>query len=272
VAVPLEFINMPAELVITNDYPREVNVLISKPASVQMDERRLAAVVDLRGYAPGSEVVPLTETSIRNLPSGVRIESIEQRRIRLQLERTMMKLIKVEPEIVGKPASGFQISQIRTVPEEVRINGPESRIEKISVAETAPIDVTGRQASFSQNVYLDLEDPSLQIEGLKSLDVLVTIEEERREINLNRIPLSGSAETVKALFAPRSVNLVVTVPTSFTGELDKARFSAVVATQGRESNLETFEDIPTIIIPPEYQEFVRIKTINPAVVKVTLQR
>ena len=86
VAVPLEFINVPAELVITNDYPREVNVLISKPASVQMDERRLAAVVDLRGYAPGSEVVPLTETSIRNLPSGVKIESIEQRRIRLQLE------------------------------------------------------------------------------------------------------------------------------------------------------------------------------------------
>jgi len=272
IAVPLEFINMPAELVITNDYPREVNMLISKPASVQMDERRLAAVVDLRGYSPGSEVVPLTETSIRNLPSGVEIESIEQRRIRLELERTMTKLVRVDPEIVGDTAVGFQISQIRTIPEEIRISGPESRIDKISSAETASIDVAGRQVSFSQNVYLDLEDPSLQIEGLKSVDVLVTIEEERREIRLTRIPIEGTAETVKARFSPRMVTLVVTVPISFTGELDRDGFSAVVTTQGIESNLEAFEDVPAIIIPQEYQEFVRIESVDPAVVKVTLKR
>jgi len=272
VAVPLEFINMPAELVITNDYPKEVSVLISKPSSVQMDERRLAAVIDLRGYSPGSEVVPLTETSIRNLPSGVKIESIEQRRIRLQLERTMTKLVRIEPEIVGAPATGFEISSLRTVPEEIRISGPESRIEKISTAETASIDVAGRQVSFSQNVHLDLEDPSLQIQGLKSVDVLVTIEEKRREIRLTRIPIQGTAETVKARFSPRTVNLVVTVPISYVGELDKTGFSATVSTQGIESNLEAFEDVPTVSIPGGYQEFVRIKSVEPAVVKVTLQR
>jgi hypothetical protein len=272
VAVPLEFINMPSELVITNDYPKEVSVLISKPSSVQMDERRLAAVIDLRGYSPGSEVVPLTETSIRNLPSGVKIESIEQRRIRLQLERTMTKLVRIEPEIVGEIATGFEISSVRTVPEEIRISGPESRIARISTAETASIDVAGRQVSFSQNVYLDLEDPSLQIKGLKSVDVLVTIEERRREIKLTRIPIEGTADIVKARFSPRTVNLIVTVPISYTGELDKAGFSAVVSTRGIESNLEAFEDVPNITIPPEYQEFVRIKSVDPAVVKVTLKR
>jgi YbbR domain-containing protein len=272
VAVPLEFINMPSELVVTNDYPREVNVLISKPASVQMDERRLAAVVDLRGYSPGSQVVPLTESSIRNLPSGVKIDRIEQRRIRLQFERTMTKLVKVDPEIVGEPSSGFRISQLRTVPEEIRISGPESRIERISEAETAPIDVSGRQVSFNQHVYLDLEDPSLQIEGPKSVDVLVTIEEERREIRLTRIPIEGTADTVKARFSPRVVDLVVTVPLSYTGELDKNGFAAVVATQGIESNLEAFEDVPAITVPPQYQEFVRIKSVSPPVVKVTINR
>ncbi len=272
VTVPLEFINMPAELVITNDYPKEINVLISKPASVQMDERRLAAVVDLRGFAPGAEVVPLTDSSIRNLPSGVKIESIEQRRIRLQLERTMTKLVKVDPEIIGEPAVGFQISQIRTVPEEIRISGPESRIERIAAAETASIEVSGRQVSFSQNVYLDLEDPGVQIEGPKSVDVLVTIEEARRDIRLDRIPIKGTVETVKARFSPRTVNLVVTVPMSFTGELDRTGFSAVVTTQGIEPNLEAFEEVPSITLPPEYREFVRIKSVDPPVVKVTLQR
>lgn len=272
VAVPLEFINMPAELVITNDYPKEVSVLISKPSSVQMDERRLAAVIDLRGYSPGSEVVPLTEASIRNLPSGVKIESIEQRRIRLQLERTMTKLVQIEPEIVGETGTGFEISSIRTVPEEVRISGPESRIEKISTAETASIDVAGRQVTFIQNVNLDLEDPSLQIEGPKSVDVLVTIEERRREIKLIRIPIQGTADTVKARFSPRTVNLVVTVPISFTGELDETGFSAIVSTRDIESNLEAFEDVPTIAVPAEYQEFVRIKSVDPEVVKVTLKR
>ena len=184
----------------------------------------------------------------------------------------MTKLVKVDPEIVGEPAVGFQISQIRTVPQEIRISGPESRIAQISAAETASIDVAGRQVSFSQNVYLDLEDPSLQIEGLKSVDVLVTIEEERREIRLTRIPIKGTADTVKARFSPGTVNLVVTVPISFTGELDKTGFSAVVTTQGIESNLEAFEDVPTITFPAEYQEFVRIESVDPAVVKVTLKR
>lgn len=272
VAIPLEFINMPSELVVTNDYPREVNVVISKPASVQMDERRLAAVVDLRGYVPGSEVVPLTESSIRNLPSGVKIEGIEQRRIRLQFERTMTKLVRVEPEIVSRPATGFQISRITTVPEEIRISGPESRVERISAAETAPIDVSGRQASFTQHVYLDLEDPSLQIEGVKSVDVLVTIEEERRELKLNNIPIEGAADTIKARFSPRTVDLVVTVPISYAGEIDKSGFSAVVTTEGVESNLEAFDGVPAIQVPQAYQEFVRVDSVEPAVVKVTLKR
>ena len=47
VAVPVEFINMPVGLEITNDYPREVNVVISRPSSLRMDERQLAAVIDL---------------------------------------------------------------------------------------------------------------------------------------------------------------------------------------------------------------------------------
>jgi YbbR domain-containing protein len=268
VSVSVEFINMPHELEITNDYPREVNVVISRPSSVRMDERELAAVIDLSTAEPGMIVVPLTERNIRNVPSGAQIEGIEQRRIRLQLERVRRKTVRVLPEVTGQPAEGFQIREVRTSPSEVLISGPESRLERVTTAGTESVDVAGRSRSFTQQVYLDLEDPRLRIENAASVQVAVIIEEERRRVDL-RVSIRVLPQEAEGQVTPRQAEVVVSVPMSYPEELPAGRFYAYVLLEGRGGG-ETIPLPLSVFVPEEYREVVRVESIQPTDARVTL--
>jgi YbbR domain-containing protein len=268
VAVSVEFINMPHELEITNDYPREVNVVISRPSSVRMEERQLAAVIDLSSAEPGTMVVPLTERNIRNVPSGVQIEGIEQRRIRLQLERIRRKTVRVVPETVGRPAEGFQIREVRSSPSEVLVVGPESRLDSVTTAGTESVDVSGRSRSFTQRqVYLDLEDPRLRIENVSSVHVAVIIEEERRPVEL-RVPIRVLPQDAAGQVSPRQADVVVSVPVSHPGELSGGGFYAYVLLDGGLTG-EAIALPLGVFIPEEYREVARVESIQPGEVSVT---
>lgn len=269
VSVALEFVNMPAELEITNDYPKEVAVLISRPISVRMDDRQLAAVIDLSNAEPGVVIVPLTERSIRNIPSGVEIEGIEQRRIRLQMERIRRKTVRVEPEIVGQPAAGFRLREVRAVPPEVLISGAESRLEGVTLAATEAIDIRNRSRSFSQTAYLDLEDTALRIENASRVDVYVVIEEERREVRL-QVPTRIAPRTRSGRVTPRNVRVILSVPVSYSGELSASDFYAYVSVD--EDSPDQLKDLPlSVAIPEELRDVVRVERIEPAQADADLQ-
>jgi hypothetical protein len=267
VAVPVEFINMPLGLEITNDYPREVNVVISRPSSLRMDERQLTAVIDLSTAEPGSSVVPITERNIRNVPSGVQIEGIEQRRIRLEFERIRRKTVLVQPEVVGQPADGFQVREVRVIPSEVLVSGPESRLERITTAATEPIDVGGRSQGFRQKVYLDLEDTRLRIENASSVDVFIVIEEQRRIVRakllVRLLPEGTPARTVL-----RSADVVFSVPISYSSKVETRGFYAyaTIPNEGAEKPAE----LPlSVAIPEEYQLVLRVESVDPPRAKIT---
>ncbi len=267
VSVPVEFINMPVGLEITNDYPREVNVVISRPSSLRMDERQLAAVIDLSSAEPGSSVVPITERNIRNVPSGVQIEGIEQRRIRLEFERIRRKTVRVQPEVVGQPAEGYQVREVRVIPSEVLVSGPESRLERITTAATEPIDVSGRSQGFRQKVYLDLEDPRLQIQNASSVDVFVMIEEQRRNIP-TKLPVRLLPEGTGAKTSLRNAEVVFSVPISYTSKVETRGFYvyATVPGDGTEQPME----LPlSVAIPEEYQNLLRVESVDPPKVKIS---
>ncbi len=267
VAVPVEFINMPVGLEITNDYPREVNVVISRPSSLRMDERQLAAVIDLSSAEPGSSVVPITERNIRNVPSRVQIEGIEQRRIRLEFERIRRKTVRVQPEVVGQPAEGYQVREVRVIPSEVLVSGPESKLERITTAATEPIDVSGRSQGFRQKVYLDLEDPRLQIQNASSVDVFVMIEEQRRNISA-KLPVRLLPEGTRAKTSLRSAEAVFSVPISNTTKVEMRGFYAY-ATVPSEDMEEAVELPLSVAIPEEYQSLLRVESVDPPRVKIS---
>jgi len=271
VAIPIEFTNMPDDLEITNDYPKEVNVLITKQGSARLDENSLSLAVDLRNAQPGIAVLPLTEGNIRNLPSGVSASDFEQRRLRLQFERTIRRLVQVKPAILGTPAEGFQAGVIQVYPGEVLISGPQSKIDKIASAGTEPIDISGRNESFTQNVHLDLDDISIRIEETDSVDVVVNIEEEREEMKF-RIPVRpAEGQDRIALINYRTVEITLTKPVSYQEEINQSLFRAFVSVTEEDEDGSKVQVVPEIPIPEEYTGILRIESIRPETVRVTLR-
>lgn len=271
IAVPLEFINMPEGIEITNEYPKEINIVISKPSSVRMDESQLTAVIDMSGSEPGNSLVTLTERSIRNIPPGVAIEGIERRRIRLDLEQVRSKVVEVVPEIQGQPAEGYQLVEARANPVEIQITGPVSRLEKVATAQTEPIDITGRSAPFSRNVYVDLEDPRLRIEQVSSVDVLVDIQEQRRDIKMRLRP-RAVAPGRSVILSHRTIEVVFSVPVSYTESLDSSRFTVQVLIPESARAGQALEIAPTVVIPEDLSSIVRFESTNPTHVRATISR
>lgn len=271
VAIPIEFTNMPRDLEITNEYPKSVNVLITKEGAVRLDENTLSLVVDLRNAQPGIAVLPLTEDNIKNLPSGISTGDFEQRRLRLQFERTRRKLVQVNPGILGQPAEGFRTGEIQVYPGEVLISGPQSKIERITSAGTETIDISGKNQTFTQTVHLDLDDISIRIEETESVDVVVYIEEERDEIKF-RVPVRPAAEEDRiALINYRTVEITISKPSSHEERIDPDLFRAYVSVGNDQPEGGVVEIVPDILIPDEYMEIVRLEAVRPEKVRVTIR-
>ena len=266
-SLPVEFVNMAPEMEISNDYERQVDVVLrSRRGTSNFEDGSLTVKIDLRGAIPGTEKsFPLSEDNISDRPPGLEVVSITPSRIRLLLENTVRKSIEVVPELVGEPAEGFQVTKV--LAPRVTIIGPQSRVQEVSEAKTEPIGITGASSTLVRNVSVDIDDLALRMEPA-SVDIIITIEEERREVQVRRIPIEVVPEDVEATLMTRRVEIVGTVPISFTGELTTQDFQASVNVQALEPRQESYELVPQITIADQYAGIFRIQSVSPERIKV----
>ncbi|MGH9342045.1 MAG: CdaR family protein [Acidobacteriota bacterium] len=268
ISVPVEFVNMPASLELASEYEKQVNIEIRTQQSGSIDERRLSAVIDLQEAQVGTEVIPLSAQNIKNLPFGAEILNITPARIRLQLESIASKIIIVEAKLEGTPAPGYEVTEVRLVPPEIVITGPQSRVQNISKAETEPIDVEGRDLSFAADVYVDLEDPRLRIETSSSVRAIVTIGEKRKQVRLRQVPVRVLPEGTRARLYTNNLTVLGTIPVSFAGDLVPSDFQAIIDLASLEAVSESYEIIPQIVPPAAFTEIFRVESITPSRVRV----
>ena len=265
--LPVVFVNMAPEMEISNDYVRRVDVVLSsRLGTTNFEDGSLTVKIDLRESTPGAEKsYPLTADNISDRPSGVEVVSISPTSIRLLLENTIRKSIAVVPELVGEPAEGFQVTKVQAP--RVTIIGPRSRVQEVSEAQTEPIGITGLSSTLVRNVAVDIGEVALRMEPA-SVDVVVTIEEERREVQVRRIPIELLPEGVEATLMTRRVEVVGTVPMSFSDELTTKDFQASVNVQALEPRQESYELVPQITIVDQYAGIFRIQSVIPDTIKV----
>jgi YbbR domain-containing protein len=268
--LPVEFVNIPFDMEIANDYEREVEVVIRSRSTASFDERELAVVVDLRGAESGVErSFPLSSESVLNRPFDVEVLDFAPARIRLQLDNTVEKMIGVVPQIVGHPLDGFEVTNVE-VPQVV-IRGAESRVENVIEVQTEPIDIEGLASALVQQVVVEFGDSGVRIDP-PSVSIVVTIEEERKEVRVRRIPIQLVPEDALARLGARWVEIQGTVPASFMEELRAEDLQAVVNTQALEQRDESYLMTPEIILPAAYDGVLRITSMTPEQVKISKPR
>jgi YbbR domain-containing protein len=176
VRAQLTLVNIPSNLVLVSGVPDTVLVQLRGPLSRALDPRAtLEVLLDLSNARPGTNSYPINASDIP-LPPEIEVVSVEPAAISLELERRQTLSVAVRPIVEGVPAAGFVLASVRVVPEQVAIQGPESRLDGVDFVETTPVSVEGATGPVETMVEPVLPDPLLRLLSALPIQVVVQIE------------------------------------------------------------------------------------------------
>jgi YbbR domain-containing protein len=230
ISAALELQNFPKDLEVTGEPVDNVEVrLRASPGIIQrIGPGDVSAQIDLAGLAEGEHIIHLTDKSVR-MPFGVKVVKITPSILTLNLERTLQKVVPVRPRIVGRPAAGFEVGEVKAEPSQVRIAGPRSRVQEMESAFTEPLSVEGAQSNVSDVVNMGLDDPLLRVLGSPRVRATVRIQEVEGQRVLDGIPIAvrGGEGGIR----PEAARVTVAGPASLLASLtaDEVRASADLA-------------------------------------------
>ncbi|NOT61749.1 MAG: hypothetical protein HOP19_16155 [Acidobacteria bacterium] len=179
VGVPVEYTNIPAGLELTGDIPQTVSVRLKGPRDVVrgLPPSQLAVEADLRDKAAGERNV-LLRTSNLNLPTNVEISRVEPVSLRLKLEPTLRKKVKVEAAPT-QADEGFEVTFV-VEPEMLEVEGPASVIANITALKTEGFSLKGHREPFIQMLEIELPHNGLRLADANVSKVKVSVALEAR--------------------------------------------------------------------------------------------
>ena len=171
----LTLVNIPRNLVLTSSVPDTVSLQLRGPLTRTLDSSNPPEVLlDLSDARPGLNSYPINASDIP-LPAEVDVVSVDPPAITLELERQAARLVPIEPLIDGEPAPGFVLGEVRVVPKEYTVEGPESLILTLKSVVTSPVSIEGAAGPVEAVVQAALPNPQLRALGLGPIEVIVDI-------------------------------------------------------------------------------------------------
>ena len=115
VMIPVEVLNLPRELVISNQFKREIEVSVNGPRSLiaQLQNQQISRQINLSDATPGTRVVTNDISSI-DFPRGIDVLRIQPTSIILSLDKLVKKTFPINPVTTGTPM--VSASQVVVVP------------------------------------------------------------------------------------------------------------------------------------------------------------
>lgn len=172
--VPLEFQHAPANLEINSDYPLQARVTLRGPERLLqgMNPSEVHAVLDLRGVAPGDRTFDLTAQDVHT-PRSVRVVQIVPSQFHISFDRSVTRVVPVQPRVIGTLLSGYGITEVTATPANITIIGPRRRVEDIKTAMTDPVDATGVVGSGTFTTHAYVSDPLVRVQTPEPIHVTV---------------------------------------------------------------------------------------------------
>ncbi len=163
--VPLEFKSVPAGLGIATSSIKGVTVTVRgqerimksiKPSDVRV-------FVDLSKAKKGEATVFINKDDIR-LPYAMTVTNIAPSAVRVRIDETITKSVRVSPAVTGSPEKGFFVRSVDIVPREVVAQGLKSEVRKITALRTEGFDITGTTETTSQELAIDAAGANIKTE------------------------------------------------------------------------------------------------------------
>lgn len=230
VAFPIEY-RLADDIVLMGDSPTTIEVTLSGPwAGVRSyDAARLKpVVVDLRNAGPGVTTYRIVEDDIV-APGGMSIVAVRPSQVELTLDRKVERQVEVQADLGNeKPAFGYEVVDVDVEPSRVRVSGPSKAMQALEHVFTRPLDLAGRDQTFTDDIELRPLQPPLRLRD-RSVSVTVEIREEyvTRAFNVRVVPTEVSA-AVRVTPEPETVKVELRGPRRVLEGFDKQNLVAYV--------------------------------------------
>lgn len=162
--IPLETRNVPAGLEIVEPPAASIDITLRAPNRLldEIGPSGLIARIDLDRATVLQQEYPLNASMIA-VPPGAEVVKISPSKVAIRLERTAEAKLELRPLVRGRAATGYRHVRTDIEPSSVVVRGPESLIEGVKAATTAPVDITGLTASTVFEADIILPRPELRL-------------------------------------------------------------------------------------------------------------
>lgn len=137
--VPLQVRGLSADLVLVNDLPDRVKITVSgwQRRLREFQSRSFFIPVDVSDISSPGVIHRTIQVSTIPLPSGLRIEKIRPDRLELQVDRKILRKVRIHP--VFELPAGWRARDVRVEPAKIELTGPEVWLGAMPEVQTNPI-------------------------------------------------------------------------------------------------------------------------------------
>ncbi|MCD6418324.1 hypothetical protein J7M00_06035 [bacterium] len=262
----LKVVDMPQQYILAEKIPRYVRAKISGRGKdlfsqlVKGDE----VLISAKHLSYGKKKIVLSEKNFKFTSPNIHLENvIFPKEITIHLDRKSQKKVSVVSRLVVIPAAGLIAkSSPKFEPPSVLVEGPETKISKISRVYTAPETLRGFNTSTSVIVPLDSPDENVRVVP-DTVTAFIGVEQiAQRKIENVPVKLSGLSGK-KGKIVPDKINVIITGAKSDVEKIRKSQIKAIV-NYNDITEMGTEKIKPSVIVPqtiqvlatePEYLKF-----------------
>jgi len=213
VNIPIEVLNLPPALTISNQYKKDIEVAVRGPRSLvtELRNRNITRPVNLSDAQPGTIVLKNDENSIP-FPKGITVQRLQPTNITLLLDQLVQKNFSINPIVEGELAPGYVLQQLYLDPDHLIISGPKNVLDKDLALETYVINLEGLDHSTTLQVHLNL-DPAFQaLIGETVVTAQLDVQENYTERKIKNIPVNVRESSKPVTVEPDSITVTASIP------------------------------------------------------------
>jgi YbbR domain-containing protein len=173
---PLLLEQLPANTMLLNVPGDFVTVQLRGPKSLiaGLSPNELDVNLDLSTLKEGENLVAVKAEQV-DVPRGVEVVQVSPKWVRLVLESTAERVVRVTARVEGNPAAGYVFKRAMAHPDRVRLVGPRSEVNRVEKIYTSAISIEGRSHDFGVSTALEPLGKLVKVVGLADIQVSVEI-------------------------------------------------------------------------------------------------
>jgi YbbR domain-containing protein len=178
--VPLEFKNIPPGLELMYNDVKTISLNIKGQDRIIRTIRPsdIRVWIDLSKAKKGEVIYSINKNNIK-IPFAVTVKNITPSSVKVLLEESVTKAVRVRPIILGNPEKGFYVKSVSVLPQIVEIEGASSEVGRVDKIKTEPLDITGLTETLTKDSELDISGMNIRTRT-EEVTVKVVIAKEKK--------------------------------------------------------------------------------------------